>query len=461
MLKDTRPTLRFLGAAGTVTGSRYLVEIGGRRILIDCGLFQGFKTLRDRNRKPFPVRPSTIDTVLLTHAHLDHSGYLPALIRSGYRGKVLCTAATMELCGLILPDSGHIQEEEARFARKHGFSKHKDPTPLYSLADAEAALERLRPVPFADVVDLGDGIRAEFIPAGHLLGAAQIRLSLPGTTLLFSGDLGRQNDALMRPPAPFAGADVLICESTYGNRRHAEINAEDELQPVLKRVLGRGGTVLIPAFAVGRAQGIMYHIARLQKRGDIPYVPFYLNSPMAIDATEIYHSHHEEHHVSWEDCLAMFKIAERVNSVAESKKLNTRYGPMIIVSASGMLTGGRILHHLASFGGDPKNAILLSWFQAGGTRGAALASGADHLRMFGRDFPIRAEVIQLEAFSGHADAEELLSWMHTADRPPRMTYVTHGEPSASDRLRWRIEHELGWNARAPEHLETIRLDNPR
>ncbi len=461
MPKHTSPTLRFLGAAGTVTGSRYLVEVGGRRILIDCGLFQGFKNLRQRNRKPFPVRPASIDTVLLTHAHLDHSGYLPALIRAGYRGEVLCTEATAELCGLILPDSGHIQEEEARFARRHGYSKHKNPKPLYTQADAEAALESFRTVSFDTRIDLGDGIGAEFIPAGHLLGAAQIRLEVGGTTILFSGDLGRQADALMRPPRPFAGADVLICESTYGNRRHADSNAEAELAPILKRVLGRGGTILIPAFAVGRAQGIMYHIARLQKRGEIPYVPLYLNSPMAVDATEIYHGHHEEHHATWEDCLAMFKIAKRVNTVAQSKELNTRRGPMIIVSASGMLTGGRILHHLASFGGDARNAILLSGFQAGGTRGAALAAGADHLRMFGRDFPIEAEVVQLESFSGHADAEELLAWMRAAPHAPRMTYLTHGEPEASDRLRWRVEHELGWPARAPEHLETIRLDHPR
>ena len=461
MAQDTRPTLRFLGAAGTVTGSRYLIETGDRRILVDCGLFQGFKSLRDRNRKAFPVRPTTIDTVLLTHAHLDHSGYLPALIRGGYRGKVMCTEATEELCGLILPDSGHIQEEEARFAKRHRYSKHKNPKPLYTLKDAQAALEHLHRVPFNSTIDVGDGISAEFIPAGHLLGAAQIRIRLPGRTIHFSGDLGRQNDALMRPPQPFSGADVLVCESTYGNRHHAAIDAEEELLPILKRVFGRGGTVLIPSFAVGRAQGLMYHIARLQNRGEIPYVPVYLNSPMAIDATEIYHGHHEEHHVAWEDCLAMFQIAKRVTSVEESKKLNTQHGPMIIISASGMLTGGRILHHLASFGGDPRNAILLSGFQAGGTRGAALAAGADSLRMFGRDFPIRAEVIQLEAFSGHADAEELLAWMRASDRAPRMTYVTHGEPSASDRLRWRIEHELGWPARAPEHLETIRLDNPK
>ena len=395
MTKFSQPSLRFLGAAGTVTGSRYLVEVGQRRILVDCGLFQGFKQLRRRNRKPFPVRPGLIDTLLLTHAHLDHSGYIPALVSAGFRGNVICTEASRELCGLILPDSGHIQEEEARYARRKGFSKHKNPTPLYTLKDAEAALEQFQTVRFDHPVDLGDEITATFIPAGHLLGAAQIRLNIGGTVVHFSGDLGRQVDPLMRPPRRFDGADILVCESTYGNRSHDPINADAELAPILQKVFARGGTVLIPSFAVGRAQGLMYHIARLQKRGDIPYVPTFLNSPMAVNATDIYHRFHEEHHVSAEDCLHMFELAKRVNTVNESKELNTRQGPMIIISASGMLTGGRILHHIASFGGDARNAILLSGFQAGGTRGAALAAGADHLRIFGRDFPVNAEVVQL------------------------------------------------------------------
>ncbi|MDZ4095286.1 MAG: MBL fold metallo-hydrolase [Paracoccaceae bacterium] len=460
MTRYSRPSLRFLGAAGTVTGSRYLIEAGDRRILVDCGLFQGFKQLRARNRKPFPVRPNSIDTVLLTHAHLDHSGYLPALIRAGYRGRVLCTEATAELCGLILPDSGHIQEEEARYAARKGFSKHKDPTPLYTVKDAEAALRRFETVGFELRIDLGDGVAATFIPAGHLLGAAQIRLEIAGTTVHFSGDLGHDPDPLMRPPTPFGGADVLVCESTYGNRNHPTIDPEAELAPILKRVLGRGGTVLIPSFAVGRAQGLMLHIARLMAKGEVPQVPVFLNSPMAVDATAIYHRFHTEHRVSAEECAAMFRLAKRVNTVAQSKELNTRQGPMIIISASGMLTGGRILHHLASFGGDRRNAILLSGFQAGGTRGAALVEGAQSLRMFGRDFPIEAEVVQLQSFSGHADADEVLRWMSTGSAP-RMTYLTHGEPSASDRLRFRVEHELGWPARAPEHLETVYLDRPR
>ena len=460
MSTTARPTLRLLGAAGTVTGSRYLIEAMGRRILIDCGLFQGFKQLRERNRKPFPVRASSIDAVLLTHAHLDHSGYLPALIRAGFRGPVHCTASTAELCGLILPDSGHIQEEEARYAARKGFSKHKNPRPLYTLKDAQAALERLKTHAFDQSIDLGGGITARFIPAGHLLGAAQIRLEVDGRVVHFSGDLGHDPDPLMRPPKPFGGADVLVCESTYGNRSHADIDPEAELAPILKRTFARGGTVLIPSFAVGRAQGLMLHIARLIGRGDIPYVPVYLNSPMAVNATEIYHRHHAEHHVSREDCVAMFEIAKRVNTVEQSKELNTRQGPMIIISASGMLTGGRILHHLASFGGDRRNTILLSGFQAGGTRGAALAGGAQHLRMFGRDFPIEAEVAQLKSFSGHADAEEILHWM-SAGPAPQMTYLTHGEPSAADTLRFRVKHELGRAVRVPEHLETIYLDRPR
>lgn len=460
MKQSDHPTLRFLGAAGTVTGSRYLIAAGDRRILVDCGLFQGFKTLRRRNRKPFPVRPASIDTCLLTHAHLDHSGYLPALIRSGFSGRVLCTPATEELCGLILPDSGHLQEEEARYARRKKYSEHKKPTPLYTLEDAKIALNRIDAVPFGKPIPLGGGIQAEFIPAGHLLGAAQIRLTVNGTTVHFSGDLGQNSDPLMRPPVPFEGSDILICESTYGNRHHPNTKPEAELAPVIKRVLSNGGVVLIPSFAVGRAQGLMYHIARLINRGEIPKVPIFLNSPMAVDATDIYHRHHDEHHVTWEDCKAMFELAKRVNSVEQSKELNTRQGPMIIISASGMLTGGRILHHLVSFGGDPRNVILLPGFQAGGTRGAALAAGERNLRMFGKTFNIRAEVVQLETFSGHADAEELLRWMG-AGVAPRMTYLTHGNPAASDKLRFRVKHELGWTVRAPEHLETVRLDAPK
>lgn len=453
-------SLQFLGAAGTVTGSRYLIEAARQRILVDCGLFQGHKQLRDRNRIDFQVPPDTIHTVLLTHAHLDHSGYLPALVRNGFRGKVQCTPATSDLCGLLLRDSAYLLEEDARYAREKGYSKHVDPTPLYTIADAEAALERFVTHDFETDVSLGDGITARFHPAGHLLGAAQISVNVEGMTIHFSGDLGRARDPLMRPPHALQHADVLICESTYGNRKHADVDAGAELAPIIRRVAARGGVIVIPAFAVGRAQGVMLHIARLRQRGEIPPVPVFLNSPMAIKATDLYHRYHAEHHVTDAECEAMYELASMVRTVDESKALNQRRGPMIILSASGMLAGGRVLHHLAAFAPDHRNAILLSGYQAAGTRGAELSSGADVLRLFGREVPIRAEVVTLQGLSGHADADEILAWMGGAARQPKMTYITHGEPAAADALRARISRELGWNVRAPEELERIALDAP-
>lgn len=460
MQDRAEPSLSFLGATGTVTGSRYLVEYGQRRILVDCGLFQGFKQLRLRNWNPFPVPPESISDVLLTHAHLDHSGYLPALVRNGFRGRIHATSSTIELCGLLLPDSGHLQEEEARYARRKAFSRHRDPQPLYTLDDAKAALNRFASIPFDQALDLGEGLSARFVPAGHLLGAASIRLTVDGRVIHFSGDIGRPTDPIMRSPDPFSGADILVTESTYGDRLHPPVDAEAELAEVINRVVARGGTILVPAFAVGRVQGVMLQIARLRERGEIPTVPVYLNTPMGTDATAIYHRHHDEHRIDWDECKAMFDLAERVQTVEQSKALNRQTDPKIIISASGMLTGGRILHHVVSFGQNPKNAIVLSGFQAGGTRGAALVRGARTLRIFGQDIPIRAEVIQLEGLSGHADADELLAWMGKA-KPPRMTYVTHGEPGAADALRFRIDHELGWDVRVPEHLERISIGNPQ
>lgn len=457
MKDDAKPTLQFLGATGTVTGSRYIVDSGGQRLLVDCGLFQGYKLLRDRNRLKFPVPPESIDTVLLTHAHLDHSGYLPALVRDGFRGRVLCTPATGELCSLLLPDSAYLQEEEAQYARKKGYSKHTNPAPLYTIEDAEAALERMDGCTFDLDIDLGHGNNVRFVPAGHILGAAQIRLDLNGTTVHFSGDLGRVHDPLMRAPRPFQGADVLVCESTYGDRKHPRLSSEAELAPIIRRVAARNGVIVIPAFAIGRAQGLLLLIARLRERGEIPEIPVFLNSPMAIEATNIYQRHHDEHQVSLQECQAMYSVATMVRSVEESKALNQRKGPMIIISASGMLTGGRVLHHLEAFGADANNAIVLSGYQAGGTRGAALVRGTDSLRMYGRDVPIHAEVCMLETLSGHADSDEIMAWMAGATQTPQATFVTHGEPDASDTLRARIKRELGWQARVPEHLEKVVL----
>lgn len=454
------PSLSFLGATGTVTGSRYLIEVGERRILVDCGLFQGFKQLRLRNWNPFPVPPETISDVLLTHAHLDHSGYLPGLVRHGFRGAIHATPSTLELCKLLLPDSGHLQEEEARYVGRKAYSKHRQPLPLYSVEDANAALGRFEPAPFDEAIHLGNDISARFVPAGHLLGAASVRLTVAGRTIHFSGDLGRHEDPIVRDAAPFAGADILVVESTYGNRKHPDNDPEAELADVINRVIGRGGTILVPAFAVGRIQGVMLLISRLKAKGKIADAPVYLNTPMGVNATTIYSRHHDEHRISQDECKAMFDLAIRVRSVEESIALNENTEPKIIVSASGMLSGGRILHHVVNFGQDAKNAIVLSGFQAGGTRGAALAQGVRSLRIFGEDRPIRAEVIQLEGLSGHADADELLGWMGKA-RPPRMTYVTHGEPEAADALRFRIDHELGWDVRVPEHLERIDIGNPK
>ncbi len=457
MKTSAPPALRFLGATGTVTGSRYIVEYQQQRVLIDCGLFQGYKQLRDRNRAEFPVPPKTIDTVILTHAHLDHSGYLPALARDGFRGRILCTSATRELAALLLQDSAHLMEEEVRFAKKHGFSKHAHPEPLYTREDAQAAIELMQDQPFDQGFAVGKGISARLIGAGHILGAAQVQLELAGLKVHFSGDLGRMHDLLMPPPTPFAGADYLVCESTYGDRVHPRISADAELAPVIRRVCARGGVMVIPAFAVGRVQSLLLQISNLRQRGDIPAIPVFLNSPMAVDATSIYQRHSDQHRITPAQCRDMYALAKIVRDSEESKALNRKNGPMIIISASGMLTGGRVLHHVEAFGADARNAIVLSGFQAGGTRGAALVAGASYLRMFGRDVSIRAEVVQLESFSAHADADEIMQWLASSKQTPKMSFVTHGEPNASDALRARINRQLHWPARAPENLERVEL----
>ncbi len=453
-------SLSFLGATETVTGSRYLIESAGKRVLVDCGLFQGYKNLRLKNWQEFPVPPDTIDFVLITHAHLDHSGYVPALVKHGFRGKVLMTTGTAELCEIMWRDSAHLLEEEAERANRKGYSKHKPAKPLYNQDDVERALDRINTVHFDKEVEITGGIRAKFMHAGHILGAAQLQLTVNGKVIHFSGDLGRESDPLLNPPAALEACDILVTESTYGDKTHPRIDPELELKPILKKVLERAGTVVIPAFAVGRTQALMLHTYRLMKRGEIPEVPIFVNSPMAENVTSMYHRHKEEHRIDLEEFDAMYSVAKMVHSVEESKELNDRRGAKIIIAASGMMTGGRVLHHVVAYGQDPKNAILISGYQAGGTRGRLLAEGATSLRIFGQDVPIKAEVFQLETLSGHADAAELIAWMKTAPRPPKQTYVTHGEPSASDRMRFRIENELGWSARAPFDREVIDLDKP-
>lgn len=454
MLGAMEPTLQVLGAADTVTGSRYLLRAEGRNVLIDCGLFQGYKSLRERNRRPFPIAPDDIDAVILTHAHLDHSGYLPALVRDGYSGGVFVTPGTLELLHLLLPDSGHLLEEEADVFRRHGSRHHADPRPLYTELDALVALRSLRGHPYRSPFEPVPGIAAEFLPAGHIVGAAQLRLTVAGRTIHFTGDLGRDDDPIMQPPAPLEPCDLLVTESTYGDRSHPRSDPADDLAPVVGRVLGRGGVVLIPAFAVGRAEALIVHLTRLRDAGRIPAAPIYLNSPMAVEASEIYARHTAELRVSDDEIRHLEGAVRLVRTVEESKALNERGGPMIIVSASGMLTGGRILHHVARFGPDPRNAIILTGYQAGGTRGAALADGEREVRIFGRDVPIGAEVVQIDSLSAHADADGILRWMRPAPGPA-LTLVTHGEPEASDTLRKRIDRELGWSVRVPSPLDVI------
>jgi metallo-beta-lactamase family protein len=451
-------SLRFMGATGTVTGSRYLVESGKSRVLVDCGLFQGYKQLRLRNWGSFPVPPRSIDAVILTHAHLDHSGYLPRLVKSGFRGPIYCTAATGALSEVLLTDSGRLQEEEAAYAGRKGSSKHREPQPLYTEADALACMASFRVCGLETDVSLAPDFSFSLLSAGHLLGAAQIRMRVGGKILHFSGDLGGDNDLLMPPPAPLHETDVLVCESTYGNRSHPKADVAEELSGVIQRVAARGGVILIPAFAVGRTQEVLLHLDRLLRLGRIPDLPVFVNSPMAQAATAIHERFSGAHRLTKEECRRMCEFATPVRTVEESKALNLRSGPMIIISASGMLTGGRVLHHVMAFASDPRNAIVLAGFQAAGTRGARLAAGEHALRIFGRDIPINAEVIVLQGMSAHADRVGLMQWLRGAPQPPEMVYVTHGEPEAADALRYSIEHELGWAARVPEHLETVQLD---
>ncbi|HLE67182.1 MAG TPA: MBL fold metallo-hydrolase [Burkholderiales bacterium] len=443
--------LRFLGGTGTVTGSKYLLRSGTASVLVDCGLFQGLKALRLRNWAPPPVAATEIDAVVLTHAHLDHSGYLPRLMRQGFAGPVHASPGTRDLCAILLPDSGHLQEEEARYANKRGFSKHKPALPLYTEDDARASLKRFAPVPFGKETEVAGEFHLTLQPAGHILGAAIATLRAGGVKIVFSGDLGRMNDPIMRPPSALEEADYLVVESTYGNRRHEQADPEETLGSHLNRALARGGVVIMPAFAVGRAQTLLYFLSRLRARGAIPEVPVYLNSPMAINATRLYHEYMAEHRLSDEQCEAAHSVAELVHTADESRALNGRGGPMIIVSASGMATGGRVVHHLKAFAPDARNMIVLPGFQAAGTRGAALAAGAAEIKIHGDYVPVRAEVVKMDSMSAHADYTEILEWLRGFKRPPKRTFVTHGEPSAADEMRRRIEETLGWSVSVPEY----------
>lgn len=449
--------LTFYGATGTVTGSKSLLEIDGLRILVDCGLFQGFKALRERNWAPLPFDPASLDAVLLTHAHIDHSGCLPLLIRHGFRGTIWTSAASADLCDILLHDTAHLQEEEARYRNRHKATRHDPAEPLYTVRDTEACLKRLKPVPAHGELELAPGVVARFSGAGHILGASSIQVQAQGRSVLFSGDLGRDDDLVMQPPAPPPASDWVVVESTYGDRLHPDVDPIERLGDVVRRTAARGGVVIVPAFAVGRTQGLLYSLYRLKRAGAIPDVPVVLDSPMGIAATRVYMKHMQDHRLTEEECDGIAQMTRFVRTVEESKALMQQRYPMVIVAGSGMVTGGRVLHHILHHGSHPRNSIVLGGFQAGGTRGAALAAGATSLKMFGEYVPIRAEVTQIEGLSAHADQQGLLDWLGQMPSAPRQVMVTHGEPAAADMLRLRIEERLGWHAHVPDYRETMRL----
>lgn len=449
--------LTFLGAAKTVTGSKYLLEEDGYRLLIDCGLFQGLKELRLRNREKFPVDPKSINAVLLTHAHIDHSGYLPLLVKNGFTGKIYCTAATDQLCRILLPDSGRLQEEEAQYANHKRFSKHNPALPLYDEQDAERCLRFFAPIAFHQAFDLNGKWSATFSPAGHILGAACIQLKANGKRIVFSGDLGRQKDLVMRPPEHIREADYLIVESTYGAKLHSTVDPLDQLETVINQTLERRGVLLIPSFAVGRAQVLLYAIYLLKKAKRIPDVPVYLNSPMAIDATGVFCDFQKEHRLTAEECQGASHGVKYVHTAEESKALNLRTEPMILIAASGMATGGRILHHLKAFGPNPRNTILFTGYQAAGTRGDAIVQGKKSVKIHGAIVSIEAQVALIDSLSAHADQSEILTWLSGFNKTPNKTFITHGEPDASAALLKKIEETQGMHCHVPESMERVEL----
>lgn len=461
------PTLQFLGATGTVTGSKYLLESEGERLLIDCGLFQGAKEWRLRNWEPLPVPPSSLTWVVLTHAHLDHVGYIPRLVKDGFRGQILASPATADLARIVLPDSGHLQEEDAEYANFKGFSKHKPALPLYTYEEAVKSLESFRAVGDSDSQELSSHFSIRFFFAGHILGARMVEVTIreDGRTskVLFSGDLGRFPQLILPEPAVPDPVDYILVESTYGDRLHAADDVRQRLSEIVEQTTRRGGTVIIPSFAVGRTQELLYLLREMIEQETIPSLPIHVDSPMAIDVTDLYRRHHEDHDVETAQLesrgVKPFSPPDVHfdRAVEQSKALNQARYPMIIISASGMATGGRVLHHLERCLPDHRNTVVFVGFQAAGTRGRAIQSGAESVKMHGRQVRIRARVERLDNLSAHADYGEILGWLARFPQPPRKTFLVHGEPHAAAALGEKISRQLNWDTHIPSYLEKVSL----
>ncbi|MGC1935567.1 MAG: MBL fold metallo-hydrolase [Candidatus Acidiferrales bacterium] len=458
--------ITFLGAVGAVTGSKYLVEAGGKRLLVDCGLFQGSRELKQRNWDALPIDPASIDWIVLTHAHIDHTGYLPRIVRDGFRGPIYANAATHELCELLLTDSAHLQEEDAQYATKKGYSRHKPALPLYAVADAQQALTRFQEIPRKDPFTVSPQFTVKPFDAGHILGSSSLQITITengkSSVVVFSGDVGRYNQPILNDPSPIAKADYILCESTYGDRDHPTTSPYDAIADIVNRVVKRGGVIVIPAFAVGRTQTLMYIFRHLEERQRIPRLPTFVDSPMAISVTNLYVRHKEDHSLQFtqleqtgnHDPLNTHEV-HMTRAVQDSKKINSVNSPCLIISASGMCTGGRILHHLAQRLPDARNVVILAGYQAEGTLGRQLLEGAKVARIHGDQIPVRAEIQEVSQFSAHGDRGELVRWLSGFTAPPKQIFLVHGEPTAAQSFRGTVQEKLHWPVTIPAQNDSF------